>query len=169
MENFNDRLPGSPKGDPPYTTQIPRLADYGKARSRRKRTERQNRYINEQTKSGDAHRYYNSTSWKSLRKIYLMTHPVDELALLEEKVLSAEHVHHLVKWFDQNSEELRWQLLLDEDNLISVTSELHNFIHYAPDRLSDVQRDFLTRAKEKLFLKYAEKGIQILVPDDLNR
>ena len=98
-----------------------------------------------------------------------MTHPVDELALLEEKVLSAEHVHHLVKWYDQPTEELRWQLLLDEDNLISVTSELHNFIHYAPDRLSDAQRDFLTRAKEKLFIKYAEKGIQILVPDDSNR
>ena len=100
MDNFNDRPPGSQKGDPPYTTMIPRLSDYGKARSRQKRIERQNRYINEHTKSGDAHKYYNSTSWKSIRKIYMMTHPVDELALIEEKVLSAEHVHHLVKWFD---------------------------------------------------------------------
>ena len=169
VPQVHDGAPGTPAGDPPYTTQIPRLSDLGKERSKRKKAERQSRYIQEQTHAGEASRYYNSTSWKSLRKIYLMTHPVDELELIKKKVVSAEHVHHLVKWFDQPSEELRWQLLLDEENLISLSSETHQRVHYNYSSLAPEQDAFLRQKKLELALKYAKKGIQIALPEDSNR
>jgi len=98
-----------------------------------------------------------------------MTHPVDELELLKKKVLSAEHVHHLVKWFDQPTDELRWQLLLDEDNLISLSAETHQRVHYNYSSLSPEQDEFLRQKKLELAMKYASKGIQIVVPEDSNR
>ena len=66
-----------------------------------------------------------------------------------------------MKFFDQPTEELQWQLLLDPDNLISLTATTHEFVHYAPKNLTDAQRNFIIEKKNKLFEKYLSMGIAL--------
>jgi len=41
----------------------------------------------------------------------------------------ATEVHHVVKFFNQDTETLRNELLLDEDNLVCLCSECHHKVH----------------------------------------
>ena len=151
------------------TTEIPRLSELNRERYKARRRERQARYIMDQTQSGEAHRFYNSPVWKNTRQAYLMGHPIDELQLVEHTVIEGEHVHHLVKWFEQQSDELRWKLLTDPDNLITVTSQTHQWIHYAEENLTDEQKQYLKDRKEAVYEKYLTKGIKIVLLPDSNR
>ena len=52
------------------------------------------------------------------------------------RVEPASEVHHLVKWYNQPSIELRWQLLTDEDNLMALSKDKHLDIHYRRSNLT---------------------------------
>lgn len=72
-----------------------------------------------------------------------MEHPLCELSLLEHQVVEANHVHHLIKWADQPTDEMKWRLLLDKDNLIALTPEVHQAVHYSRDKLTSQQIYYL--------------------------
>lgn len=63
----------------------------------------------------------------------------------------ATEVHHLVKFYNQDSDDLREQLLLDEDNLICLCSECHHNIHNNKicnvqlQKIIDDKRDYINR------------------------
>ena len=84
----------------------------------------------------DKQRYYNTHIWKNARRAYLYKQPICELSLMMNRVEPASEVHHLVKWYNQPSIELRWQLLTDEDNLIALSKDKHLDIHYRRSNLS---------------------------------
>lgn len=151
-----------------YTTTIPKTSYASRRKSLFEKSSRNSRYRMEGTHSGDVHRFYNSPAWKNTRMTYLMSHPVDELMLLERKTLEADQVHHLVKFHEQTTEELRWMLLTDPDNLISLNRLTHESVHMSPERLTDVQRSALAERKDALMLKYAERGILLVATSDSN-
>ena len=97
-----------------------------------------------------------------------MTNPVCELSLLEGHVEEADNVHHLIKFQSQPNEVLRWKLFSDPDNLISLTSSVHQAIHYAPYRLTQKQLDHLLELKKNIVKKYESLGLIIENPPDVN-
>lgn len=74
-------------------------------------------------------KYYNSKQWRMLRNSYIRLHPLCEVCLKNDKVTPAEHVHHKQEFLRGITDEQRWNLLLDKDNLMSVCRECHKEIH----------------------------------------
>lgn len=74
-------------------------------------------------------KYYNTKLWYNLRNRYIKEHPFCEMCLEEGKVKLAEDVHHKTPFLTASSDEDRWKLLLDEDNLMSLCSDCHHEIH----------------------------------------
>ena len=152
-----------------YTTTIPRLSDLNRERRLAGRAMRQRRYKHLQTHSGEVAQFYSSPAWRNLRDVYVRQHPVCELSLLEHRVMEAQEVHHIVKWADQQTDEMKWQLLLDADNLISLTRTVHQYIHYAQDKLTEEQRLLLLQRRQAIEEKYLALGLPIVMPPDENR
>lgn len=98
----------------------------------------------------------------------LMRHPLCELSMLNNQVVEANHVHHLIKWFDQPTEELRWELLLSELNVICLASWKHEAVHYAQERLSDQEKEEIKQRKDKVFSEYLKRGILLNYTEDRN-
>ena len=83
-------------------------------------------YKHENNVSG---KYYNTKQWKNLRNYYIRRNPLCEICLSKGIVKPANEVHHKVKFLDGRTDEERWQLLLDEDNLQSLCYECHDEVH----------------------------------------
>lgn len=88
--------------------------------------------------------YYNSKAWYSLRNEYYAKHPLCECCLSHDRVTAAAHVHHKLIWLSQPTEELRWQALLDENNLMSVCTACHYALHTKAKRYNMNYVDELT-------------------------
>lgn len=93
--------------------------------------------------------------WRKLRYDYFVENPLDELSLLADKVESAEDIHHLVSPFQtgKNLSEIM-TLLLDRDNLISLTKLHHGYIHGHPELLTEQEKNYLKERINKLRAKY---------------
>ena len=98
---------------------------------------------------------YNMKEWRALRLSYMAEHPLDELSLLSERVEAAEDIHHILSPFSvcNNLSELL-TLLLDIDNLISLTKDHHGAIHGHPERLTEAEREHLKSRISALREKY---------------
>ena len=88
--------------------------------------------------------YYNSSAWHSLRNDYYSKNPLCECCMAHDVVKSAEHVHHKRKFLSGITDDERWQLLLDEQNLMSVCAKCHSTLHSKMKRYSLVMCDELT-------------------------
>lgn len=77
--------------------------------------------------SNDYNKYYNK--FRTLRNSYIMEHPLDELLLLDDIVVPAEHVHHIVPFLNGKTEEEKYFLLLNTNNYISLSEKTHRLIH----------------------------------------
>lgn len=75
-------------------------------------------------------KYYNTSRWHNLRDWYIKQHPFCELCESKGIVRLAEEVHHKTEFLRGQTEEERWKLLTDVDNLQSLCCECHNNIHY---------------------------------------
>jgi 5-methylcytosine-specific restriction protein A len=73
--------------------------------------------------------YYNTSQWHKLRDHYIKNHPFCERCEENGKVTLAEQVHHKIEFLKGCTDEERWKLLLDEDNLQSLCSKCHAEIH----------------------------------------
>ena len=74
-------------------------------------------------------KYYNSKQWHNLRNYYIRRHPLCEICLSKGIVKAAEEVHHKIPYLRGNTDEERWKLLTDEDNLQSLCCECHDEVH----------------------------------------
>lgn len=93
--------------------------------------------------------YYQLPQWKALRSEYRRLHPLDELSLLSDVVEAAEDVHHIVSPFEYGRNETETlALLLNADNLISLTKLHHGQIHGNLSALSEEERQYLKARKE---------------------
>lgn len=73
--------------------------------------------------------YYNTTQWHNLRDRFIKVHPFCEECMKNGKVKLAEQVHHKIEFLKGKTDEERWNLLLDEDNLESLCRDCHINIH----------------------------------------
>jgi hypothetical protein len=90
-----------------------------------------------------------------LRFSYFAHHPLDELSLLTDTVEAAEDVHHLISPFQagKNLQEII-TLLLDKDNLISLSKRHHGFIHGHPEQLTTEEKEYLQKRINAVREKY---------------
>ena len=88
--------------------------------------------------------YYNSNAWYSLRNEYYAKHPLCECCLSHDRVTAAAHVHHRRKFLSGITDTERWQLLLDENNLMSVCTRCHTALHTKAKRYNLNYVDELT-------------------------
>lgn len=88
--------------------------------------------------------YYNSSAWHSLRLDYYSKNPLCEVCLAHDVVRVAEHVHHKRKFLSGITEDERWSLLLEPNNLMSVCSKCHSKLHSKMKQYGLVMCDELT-------------------------
>ena len=74
-------------------------------------------------------KYYNSKSWKTLRNSYIRSHPLCERCLENGITKPAEHIHHVTPFLRGLTDESRWTLLLDQDNLMALCRDCHSKVH----------------------------------------
>ena len=74
-------------------------------------------------------RYYNTPTWKKLRYYYLMNHPLCEMHLQHNKIVPASCVHHKHIFMSGNTDEDKWALFTNENNLCAVCDECHKEFH----------------------------------------
>lgn len=77
----------------------------------------------------DFSKYYLSKGWQTLRNSYIRKFPLCEECLLNNIIKPAEHVHHIIPFSQGRTDEERWKLLLDEDNLMSLCVHHHTLKH----------------------------------------
>lgn len=88
--------------------------------------------------------YYNSNAWHSLRNEYYVKHPLCECCMSHDRVTAAAHVHHKIPFLTGMTDTERWQLLLDEANLMSVCTACHYALHTKAKRYNMKCVDELT-------------------------
>lgn len=88
--------------------------------------------------------YYNSDAWHFLRNDYYRRNPLCKVCMEHDVVRVAEHVHHVFPFLNGCNENERWQLLLDENNLISVCAACHSKLHAKMKRYNLRSCDELT-------------------------
>lgn len=125
------------------------LSDLNRARRKHQNPSCLNDIKTYQSNADKRASYYQLAQWKALRSEYKRLHPLDELSLLSDVVEAAEDVHHLVSPFEygRNATETL-ALLLNADNLISLTKLHHGQIHGNLSALSDAERQYLKARKE---------------------
>lgn len=148
-----------------YTTTIPRLSTINRDKYLKRKAERAMLYKQE-GHGQKVSKFYNSYAWKNARNAYIQEHPLCELSLIEQQVVSGENVHHIVKFIDQPTEELQWRLFLDPDNLMTLSAEMHQMLHKHRADLTQAQLVSLQNRKDALFEKYLKLGVCIALPND---
>ena len=76
----------------------------------------------------DRLKFYNSRDWRILRQKKIKESPLCEYCLSKGRVEPAREIHHLQKWFPFKTEEVRWNMFTDWDNLYSVCSSCHSHL-----------------------------------------
>ena len=105
------------------------------------------------------YKYYRKPQWIKLSSAYRMIHPLDELSILEDKVIPADDAHHIVSPFQQDNEILSTLLLYDTDNLGAVSKHTHGIIHTKYNELTNKQKQFLQQKTDYILNKYKDRGI----------
>lgn len=77
----------------------------------------------------DGAKYYNSKYWKNLRNQFIREHPLCYDCILEGKSTPAEECHHIRPFYSGETDEERWRLLLDPENLVSLCQRCHHRRH----------------------------------------
>lgn len=78
--------------------------------------------------------FYRSKEWQSIRSYVIARDCGLDLACADRPINGRIYVHH-IKPLTKIDIELSTDLLLDPDNLISVSFETHNAIHYGDDSI----------------------------------
>ena len=72
---------------------------------------------------------YQNPTWRKLRDTYIHKHPICEECLKQGKVTPATDVHHMISPFQHG--EIKYNLLLDYDNLMALCKDCHGKLHAA--------------------------------------
>lgn len=134
------------------------LSDINRARRKQKKPSCSNDIKTFVSTSDVRASYYQLSQWKALRQEYRSLHPLDELSLLSDKVEAAEDVHHLVSPFEYGRNEAeKVALLLNPDNLISLTKLHHGQIHGNFAALTETERRYLKERTDAVLKSFFDK------------
>lgn len=90
---------------------------------------------------------YQNTAWRKERDNYLREHPLCEKCLEKGKITPAQDIHHKKSPFKNG--EINWNLLYDENNLMSLCKECHGNIHAAQQ--GHISPEEILRQLDELF------------------
>lgn len=88
--------------------------------------------------------FYDSLAWKRLRNTFLSTHPLCSICAEHGRVEPAVHIHHKVPWNRGVTDIEKWQLFLDENNLIPCCEKCHYGLHTKDKQYNLASLDYLT-------------------------
>ena len=74
-------------------------------------------------------KYYQSPKWKELRAYKFANTPYCEVCDRQSIVKECDEIHHKIPFLTGKTEEEKWSLLLDYNNLISCCSYHHHLFH----------------------------------------
>ena len=74
-------------------------------------------------------KYYNSIGWRRLRSALMSTHPLCVECAAKGISRPATDLHHIIPFQNGLTEDERWELLLNPDNIIPVCQACHYEIH----------------------------------------
>lgn len=86
------------------------------------------KYVTE-GRAKDWRKLYNSIAWQKTRNWYISTHPFCADCLQKGRASAAVEVHHVRPFRNGLTKEQQFDLLLDENNLISLCKECHLLRH----------------------------------------
>ena len=90
---------------------------------------------------------YNTMGWRRLRKYHLSQHPICEKCWSDKGIINPGspehplHIHHIKSPFSSSGVDM--DLLLDDNNLMTVCGECHGLIHNNPKVVNKVLMDKL--------------------------
>lgn len=90
---------------------------------------------------------YNTMGWRRLRKYHLSQHPICEKCWADKGIINPGtpehplHIHHIKSPFSSSGVDM--DLLLDDNNLMTVCGECHGLIHNNPKVVNKVMIDKL--------------------------
>lgn len=87
-------------------------------------------------------KFYNSHEWKRSRDIVIFRDNGCDLGIEGREIHSRIYIHH-INPIGPKDLELRTPALLDPENLITVTHQTHNAIHYG--NADNLQKDLVER------------------------
>ena len=93
--------------------------------------------------------FYDSMAWRRLRDTFISLHPLCQFCLEQNKVEPATQCHHAVPFLRGNNEQERWELFLDEKNLIPLCSKCHTAVHVKDNMYNMGRLDNLTEKEWK--------------------
>ncbi len=73
--------------------------------------------------------YYHSKQWRTLRNQYYVEHPICEVCEIEGRAIPTEEIHHLHVYGSADTEQEKWKLLLNYNNLCACCKYHHNLFH----------------------------------------
>lgn len=79
--------------------------------------------------------FYHSDEWKTFRRKIIIRDDGCDLAMPGYKLNTRIHIHHLTPITDQDILDRRLDLLLNENNVVCVSLNTHNAIHYSDKKL----------------------------------
>ena len=79
-------------------------------------------------------KYYSNKYWHELRNHYYMLHPCCECCDRQGIVTPTEEVHHIHKFSAGLTEKAKWNLLLNENNLLACCKRHHDLAHIYMER-----------------------------------
>ena len=87
--------------------------------------------------------FYGSMAWRRLRDTFISLHPLCQCCLEHGKVEPATQAHHIIPFLRGGDEQERWELFLDEKNLLALCDKCHTALHvkdreYNMGRLDDL-------------------------------
>ena len=85
--------------------------------------------IKKKRQPGDGMNYYHSKQWKNLRLWYITEHPLCERCLERGISRPSEEIHHIKPFMLGASDDERWNLLLNPNNLAALCERCHHEVH----------------------------------------
>lgn len=79
--------------------------------------------------------FYHSTDWKAVRGLVITRDLGSDMGLITEPIRDRILVHHMNPITRKDLEEFNANVLLDPENLITVSYATHNKIHYGKKTL----------------------------------
>lgn len=95
------------------------------------------------------HKAYNTMGWRRLRKYHLSQHPICEKCWNDKGIINPGtpdhplHIHHIKSPFSSAGVDM--DLLLDDNNLMTICGECHGLIHNNPKVVNKAMIDKLNK------------------------
>ena len=77
----------------------------------------------------NTNKYYDDPIWKKIREDHIKNFPICEICEKHGRTSAGEHVHHIIPWDSGRTEDIKYRLLRDPNNVITLCKKCHYGVH----------------------------------------